>query len=560
MPGALAVWMGPGGAEPDTRFDRDDGVMFPDPALDGRKVYLNGFLAVEGTSVNPNVAALGTRVLVPTTHARVMLGMWRDCDRDGYVGKAESALQEYPSALADTSVCPAGSIHNDGRFVSELIGIGMVDPCERASDAVRERDCPGVDAFHRNERVLYSTDTRVWADIGEPGAVPRAECVVAPLPRGTTGSTGALLRYADCQDGGLIVRTVGSVDPNAPSTIDVPLPVTLFGTPEGRPGVLEQESGDRAWTVFDCSSRERLQDPTGGYLSEVAVEDPTGGQLTGPVFPLVVVGATFDDDDNDDSTPGVFRRRVDADGQGTLFFVPNAAPSLHDPAGSHWDSAEAALDATRGDCDPSTASGTQGAWPGAAVESGDHLVPPARKDQPSLTFTFYDGHRGLHKNVDPTTGPSTPSDGGLLVLRHGRGGAGPMWSALTTTTQEPQLVRRGELDAAPAFYVAYYARIGRDVVSDASLTLPGTVGAYGTENCGAARTGVVQGWVCDPALWWRDEAGNDVRPRYAQGYPFGSVVGDLYDMRDVDCYDGRVAPVDGAHASLVLLTGPGPCP
>ena len=540
--------------------------MFPDAdvGIGGRRVYFNAWQAVEGTSLSPNAALLGTTVLFPTVHHRAMLGAWKDCDRDGYVGNAESAIQDYPAHLADPTVCPPGSLQNDGTWVSEMIGIGMVDPCEHEPADVRARECPTgnptepvVGAFSPNARVLYSDEAYVWGDVGAPGSVPRAECALAPMPRGTTAGTGAFLRWADCQDGYRVTGALALAGQDAP---DLAFPANLWGTPDGRTGLLQPESGDAAAQAWDCrTARTAVRDPT-GLVGTVELRDPSGGRLTGPVFPLVVTGYTFNDDDGDASTGGVMRIQLDADGRGTLLFVPRPAPEVRDPTASWWDAGEAGMDGVRGDCDPDTQGHARRLHPGHLVEDGDHVIPAARKDRASLTFTFYDGHRGFHPSVDPYTGEGAPADGGLIALRHGRGGDGPLWSALETTTQDPQVLQRGDLAAAGGAYVTYYARVGGDVVSRWSLQLPHpTPAAYGADNCGSTRTGERNGWVCDPALWWKDEAGNDVRPRYARGEPIGRVPGDLYDLRDVDCYDGSIARGAGVGASLAFLAPDGPC-
>ncbi|HVM45985.1 MAG TPA: hypothetical protein VM582_08635, partial [Candidatus Thermoplasmatota archaeon] len=189
LPVAGAQWRAVGGLEPDTPEDVEHGRMFDRP-LPGR-VYFQAFVALPETSSNPNVALLGTRVLpAPAAHHRALLGIWTDCNGDGYIGNAESALQDYSARLLlDSARCPAEvyrgfPIHNDGQWVSELLMIGMVDPCEHEPERA-VRDACGVDAFAPNERVFYVDHTFVWGDLGAPGSIPRAECILAPLPRGT---------------------------------------------------------------------------------------------------------------------------------------------------------------------------------------------------------------------------------------------------------------------------------------------------------------------------------------------------------------------------------------
>lgn len=566
---AATAWSGPGGNEPDTRYDRETGRMFTDANLDASRarVYFHAWQAVEGTSLSPNAALTHMAILHPRVHHRAMLGVWTDCDRDGYIGNAGSALVDYPAELADPTVCPPGSRHSDGDWVTELVAIGMVDPCEFEDAATRQRDCPNpgnvaeptVPGYAENEVVRYSTSTYVWGDVGAPGdPPPPALCVLSPAPYGTTSGTGPLIAWADCQEGGRLAPLLHEADPDGARNAS--FPVTLFGAPDGRVGLLQQGSDAPAATTFDCDARTPIRDPTGGALEEVALKDPSGGRLTGPVFPLVVTGYTFQDEDGNGATPGVLRLRLAADDQGALLFLPRPAPTLNDPSSSWWDATEASVDATRGDCDPRTRSDLQTRHPGPAIESADAVLPPPRKDRTSFVFTFYDGHRGLHKDVDPITGPRTPSDAGLLALRHGRGGAGPLWSATAPSEQDPQLVSRGSLEPTPALTFTYYASLGVDVIAREGLRLPtDTSGVYGSQACGTLRVGEANGWECDPAKWWRDAAGNDATPRYAQGARLGRVPGDPYDLVDVDCYDGTVERSEGIRASLVDLSRQGAC-
>lgn len=584
-PTATALWRGAGGFEPDTPEDVTGTMMFlePDASADVSRhaVYFQAFTTAPETSLNPNLGLTGTRLLfAPTLHHRAFLGEWKDCNNDGYIGLAESAIQDYPARLLlDDVRCPATTgapwpVHNDGLWVSELLFIGMVDPCEFASDAVREAECPGIDAFARNERVHYANGTFVWGDLGLPGSIPKTECILAPLPSGATTSTGAMLGWADCQSRRGLAETVNEADADgslglrfedtqspedSSSLLNQRFPVTPFGRGD-EPGILQDDTSAASASVWDCGDDPvaEVEDPEG--RREIALADPTG-QLGSDRFPLVVVyaltGLGFEDEDGDDATPGVFRRAL-TDDAGRYAVVPDVDARLHDPTASSWVAIEALVDGPAGDCDPATESALAPAYVGHAVESDATPILEARKDRTSVTFTFYDGHRGLHPELDPYTGETTPSDGGTLWLDHGRGGDGPMWSALAQSEQDPQLVNREDLGFTPRLYFTYYARIGP---TSFAFTLPSdTQKAYGAENCGEATGGVVRGWVCDPALWWRDAEGNSNAPKYAQGLSLGRVPGDVYHLRDIDCYDGDVARGVGLHASLVDLSGDAACP
>lgn len=585
LPTVGAAWKGPGGEEPDTLLDARDGLMHleADVADAGSRIYFDAFPALPETSWNPNVAATGSAVLLPgPVEYRALLGSWKDCNRDGYVGAAESALQDYASALlpADTP-CTPDTMWNNGGFVTEMIMIGMVDPCERA-DAATRAQC-GVDGFAPNERVVYAEGTFVWGDYGRPADPAPPECPLAPLPRGTTSSTGGLLRYVDCQDGRFIANAVNAVDENGnlglrfedpedpragDSTLDQAFPVTPFGD-GARPGLVENGTGRPAATVWDCDAAPAAEarDPTAppgerGALSTIVIEDPTpGSALDDGRFPLVIVTTLtgihgFEDHDGDAATPSRITVAL-ADGGGAYARVRGVAPAL-DAEGSAWDAAERGLDGATGDCDASTASPLDGAAPAGLVESGEPPVRKGARDRNSFVFTFFDGHRGLRPDVDPYTGSDTPSDGGLIVRRQARGGAGPMWLAQGPSIQDPQLVDRHTLGPQPAVYATFYARLGGGL--EHLHDVPGHGGTYGAEACSAGIPGPdANGWVCDPARWWTDAQGPDMMPRYRDGTPLGQSPGAGYHLRDVDCWDGQLVGGVPVQASLAAVSVAGPC-
>lgn len=574
-PLAGASWMAAGGQEPDTPQDANN--MFADPDRSpgpAHRVYFQAFQTLPETSLSPNVGALGSRLLpAPSVHHRAMLGVWKDCNADGYIGLAESALQDYPAVLLlDKSLCPASSdpgAANDGAYVNEMRWIGMVDPCEHADDAYRLAHCPGVDAFAKNERVLYANGTYVWGDTGAPGDIPRTECILAPLPSGSTSGSGALIGYADCQSRRGVARTVNDLDPDgalglrfddpqhpedSDSALNVPFPATLFGSRDG-PGILQDDTSEGSARVWDCARPRAIQvaDPRGPQ--EIAIDDPTGGYLDAGTFPFVVVdtltGVGFHS--------GVLRVPL-TDETGAYAWTPWPAPALGDPTASSWVAAERAVDGPAGDCDDDTRSRLAPHYPGNAVENDATPILDARKDRPSLTLVFYDGHRGIHPSLDPTTGATTPSDGGTFWLDHGRGGDGPMWSALAAVDQDAQLVDREDLGFTGGRFFTYYATIGANALATGIALPPPGVRYYGTENCGSNDQGILRGWVCDAGSWWKDANGDDNAPRYAEGLRIGRVPGDPYHVRDVDCYDGSVLVDSGVHASLADLSADPSCP
>lgn len=132
---ASASWNAPfnGAEEPSTQRDVNDGFMFLDaPPPGASRVYFSG-----------NLVPLTTNANVQRFVA--YLGVWADCNRDGFVGLLAANAETYSALLlTDTSVCPPGGPHNDGSTVTELRWIGP--------------GSPHVD----------DPDARVWVDWGFP--------------------------------------------------------------------------------------------------------------------------------------------------------------------------------------------------------------------------------------------------------------------------------------------------------------------------------------------------------------------------------------------------------
>lgn len=548
-PAAAASWKSAGQQEPDTPYDVARGRMFTttDSASDGvRRVYFNAYPAFYVTSFDPNVAALGTRLhVMPTVHYQALLGVWKDCNLDGYVGMAEGALREYRATLLpETTPCPARApgpgVHNDGQWVAEMLMIGGPDPCEYVNDAqYKETECadarqgPGVDrTFSPNPHVLYANGTLVWGDAGEPGYVlptGASPCPITPLPRGTTSGTGHLLAYLDCEarvaTGTSIVRAFDdasrALDPDdalglrfddassperSGSRLNQHFPVNLYGSPTtGKSGLIERDAEEGpAFRAWDCST----------------------------------------------SSPD---------------------PSLDDADASWWDGASFTFDGIAGDCDPRTKTQLDDAYP--AVERGS-APPPGAKTRATVYFIFNDGARGTSADpVDIALGESTPAD---LGVGYGRrlndptrrdNNGGPQWDAHTNVVVDPPLVTR-EGTPAGRQHMTFYAKLAGATITSWGLTLPtSTEATYGAEptNCGdGIGTGrsARGGFACDPAAWYRTPEGADAMPSTAEGPVKGQRlaprVGERYHLLDVDCLDGRVA--EGVYASLARASPDGPCP
>jgi hypothetical protein len=399
---------------------------------------------------------------------------------------------------------------------------------------------------------VNSNDTRVWLDLGPPGAGASAACALVPPPRAVTASGGGLLAYATCIDDerelvlfDQIDRGVDPAnsaglyfaDPHRPqdsdSILDPHFPVNLFGdSKNGRAGTLERGTGQPTFTVFDCR-------PGTGYTP--------------------ISGLNVDPTNN---------RTLD--------------PRVGNPTGSAWDATEYAYEAVASDCDPSTDNPLGSFVYGGVISHARSPDEPAGAVRTSTddVFTFSAGSRGAREDLsaglptdnsvgdatsianstaDSTLGARAPRDAGLPFLRGQV--QGPLWSS--------KLVWQHAQTTQPVFTTAY-ARLNRSDISRYGWTLPAFLpGVFGSEACGGS-TGSpgardINGWACDPTKWYRADDGSDTMPYTSGGAQYGKPlavrVGETYDMTDVDCFDGHLATVAGVDvkASADDITNAQPC-
>ncbi|MEA3199691.1 MAG: hypothetical protein QOE90_1119 [Thermoplasmata archaeon] len=295
IPSAGATWGAYGSLEPDTPADREGGLMWAGPpgdALD--RVYFN-VAAVEqvgGAGPSPNSATLGSRVAAEPVEGFVaILGVWVDCNRDGYVGLADGALREYAaqaSAAAgfpvDPRLCPSfpanhPAVHDGDGWVTELLPLEPVPPRGTEPDL----------------RVIEDPEARVWGDHVAPGATMPAFC---GGPDGYPDAaharhTGGLLDAATCLAGApppldalAPLWRGGPADLDAPAS---PLPEAT-GDPYALLAAAETRGAQRARTapdvVFAYAPQSRLDCETLGP-SGCGVPGGLGApELLGPLAAL----------------------------------------------------------------------------------------------------------------------------------------------------------------------------------------------------------------------------------------------------------------------------------
>lgn len=590
-----AAWSFSGSFEPDTPDDVTGGRMWADADTSRndaeRRVYFNVFPG-DGTTLgaarpNPNVGAAESRVL-PSGFMMMtgILGVWKDCNEDGYIGMAETALLHYRSELlSPDSPCPPDSYFNYNGWVTEFWSIG---PQAQPTDG---RDFP---------RIITDVSARMWGDFGRMDRPEELhfDCAQEPLPRGTTDSTGGLLLYADCQLGYTVADKINSLgneqlafnsdpehecsstdcgkyrpDRDCDSLLNQQL--DTYGKSYCAPdetGTLESNTSDEMVTVFDCRS------------------SPTRTGIANPGLDPVVIPLTAVDEDED--TVITFE-----DENGNIASVDTAAlaPGLSNPDGSLADTVnnvEDGSDAVRlhytiagtvveRDQDEGGACDSQGEYsnfgPGetelGANFAGTNPADGKRTADFNMTYgTFGSGVQGtnvrnLPQQVRDANTPlnafdTIPTNAGLQSSRAGNWASNviylpPPYTGLTVRESD-------RTQPAPAMWFTFYADL-----STTGLSLPpGATEAYygANENqCGTDTDGIRNKWDCNPDNWWKQftiETSAGAKAYQAAGAGSPPVPGRAYRLLDVDCYDGSVvsAAPAGVGAGLTLLSDEGPCP
>jgi hypothetical protein len=563
--GLSAGWASYGSSEPDTHYDRDGGYAWLSaPGASADHVYFNAYIAEgNGGIVAPNSATLGghTETVGPGTW-RALLGVWADCNHDGFIGMADGAMLEYQASASaaaglpiDPAICPVlpdsaantGKIHNNGGWITELLAIvpGSAANLQRMNNVT-------------DWRLVPDAGVRLWADFGQP-RTPNA--VVAPndhcaqstvLPvfgPGQAHHTGGMIQQAVCDESILVGPTPSDVYQLAvgevPALGAVPDPATLWA--DG--GLLDiNEPGTDQSCKGDPSNPPPQPCPNGSN-SFVSGEFDCGAK------PLV---------DTDPAT-GTPLEGGPADGGNVIVFAPGT-PSVN-PQGTAPATVNETTEETTGDCNGTNDAGHDVyQYPLEPANGGaPSNVASTGKRSPNFEFTF-DGimQRGdcapetawqlaTHRNGVATVNQDDPIPGDPAVvpaLRCGEPndkGLRPLsaefqdnqWFAGTTYANTapnpgPARIDRSSAtptvtpDAFPGTWIAAYA-----IVTASGVSTPGNVGSYGTEFCpNGIGTGAPSdyGWSCDPATWNLDPNTGTQNAAVAK-------VGDAYDLRDVDCYD-----------------------
>lgn len=551
------AWLaGTGAFEPSTRYD-DARHMFQSANQAPRdRVYFNGFVAhSDGIAVpryDVNVDG-GSLVSPGGTYFMAVLGFWRDCNKDGYIGaKVVPAnwgnFAAYPRELVeagaitlDTAVCPAGSAYNPmgSAWIDEfrVIGPGAAwEPYEQAAYAKRCGNPTGVNialcAIERTDDRYDVTDnaSKVWADWGFPGGPHIPHQGLVPQPRGTYSDSDNTLYYVDFALQGPFSGALGDLWTNKPNIGACDEDRVLLGGPDGTCGL---------WPLYQA--KRLLND-----------SDSATGPDSHP-SPLVNVFDTQTDNDGSGSAcDDGFATTLP---NGKKIAIPEAAPALHPNflvegsiggtyrnifIGTHG---LTAADSFNGQCSAGAPSFTS-----IEGESNDDAPTHVEPDD-KLTFAPDQRIHGLRAyGFD-----DAPLD--ALGTRGSTGvGGTPTWYGGVGWTPRPPRTGWGSVVET---WATFYADVTTQGITNAgaaaSTAFPG--GAQNAhryavpEMCTTITTGPSnlngQNWECSITVWQeRREAVED---------PDAPILGDGYDLRDVDCMDNSIgAGLEGVRLGVAV--------
>lgn len=566
-PAAAATWTSYGDVEPDTVYDVPTLMWTTPPGTDNGRVYFNVFaqygenVGTNGGAVNPNVGVLDSRLDPPGARTfEAIFGMWTDCNGDGYIGMLETAVREYDARLllGDDQLCPLTPLsqtnlptrwngaNNYNNWVTELIPIA---------------------GHHTSDlRVIKDPGAMVWGDPGLKDAafaVPTsAGCSLQPVQnkdqREQGYTVGRLLWEADCRG----ERTLAGESVSALDAWDAGLSIAGLGwgtdpanstAPQNR-NLGSDRSEYSAVSLQDCNAEPLFSTGTAPPGSDA--DNRTIQPLpSNPVNP----------DTNSWTVPGTLNRTTEEQPLGT-----------RDPPGSST--------APNG-CNYDDDEGQNFYGP---LEANPDVPPIDGKNRATWNFAF--GAAGQRGSLPVTpirsgSGGGASTDAGIDALGIGCTNSvcaqsawiGPTFTYLpcnpaTTGTCSPTTrgdLTQGQVAIDEADYFTFYAKWNMselnegDVLAGRNIEHPGGSGIYGQDQCGTAtHTDPVahKGWNCDRADWYLQADGTYEPPAQSNFTYINAFarVGDAYQFRDVDCYDGDVGGGLGVGLSAAYY-GNGRC-
>lgn len=571
------------------------------------KVYLNGLIIRSSTTplvTSFELQADGNMIGPDAYYFTAILGYWRDCNGDSYIGAKNvpaswGNFAVYPRAAyeIDTNVCPLGSAYNpvnavtgdpDG-FIDEFRWIG---PCPSpgsgdpiplaciggqavpgASFCVNTNPTNGgaincnaptsIRIFTPNtapvadDRDVIDNGSKVWADWSFPGGphvysqgLYSTPTIIGGKPPGTYADSDGTLTWIDDASGRSFSTTLASTWDGKPNLGGCGAPGSepeFLGGPDGTCGL---------WPMYQV---KRLLNDSDTRVSEDG--DPT---------PLVTVFNEGDADADGNACNDFVDEEVQQGSTRVYVGVDDVSPSANPNAlvaGSlagtlanvDRGTSETSLGATP-ECDDNKTSANQGVL---QLESNE-LDSEFTHRLPTETLNFSADAR--YHTLDQFGFDYAPSDGagalggptGMSAIVSQSQSQNPGWFGRYGWTPRPPRHGWGALTNA---YATFYADVSQQGLANGGATasaLPATQQdrhRYGTpEFCAAITTGAsnvnpANDWECSVDVWKAKRTVDIAGDPNFRGRP---VLGDAYDLRDADCFDNTLSEslAPGARASI----------
>lgn len=560
VPGAsIAGWQaGSGHPEPSTAWDTSRHMFQSPNQAPADRIYFNGMVLSSAGPVTYDAQLDGGSLVSPvaTTHAAI-LGFWRDCNRDGYIGAKvlpanAGSFSAYPRLLAengvlpfDGGICPLGSAYNprdpvSGEpmpFIDELrwIGpnamwsLGGQENYNVECGSVPQPTAAGVIDFVLSGIVNCLTthaqtpdrtdvndpNARVWADWNAP-SLPHVEDGGLLSP-GAFEDSASTLDYVDYHTGRTMSQGLGEAWTELPNVgeCDADDPELLEG-PDDSCG---------AWPLYQVKRLVNDSDGVDGpeshpepLVTVFDVEENTGGPTSSPC----------DDAYSTDIPRIVFI-------SGHPFRLPDPDPDVH----------------RNFPVEGSLAGTATHAW---KATDGGLFTGECSTRAPSLLAVDSAADEILTTHVRPDVQLSFVADSRVHALRFAgfedlpadalgaRGTAGvdgvPGWYGRQYAMVPP----RHLWGSFEPVRVTFYADVSNTALTNAgasaSVAFPGGVQnrhAYGlpefctTITTGPANVHAANRWDCSVTSWAAKRERDNAFKR--------PILGDPYDLRDVDCLD-----------------------
>lgn len=540
--------------EPNTMWDTAGYMPQQSNSAAVEKIYFNGLIVKDSVAaLNPyEVQVADGNVLGPEGYFfAAVLGYWRDCNGDDYIGAKNvpasmGNFEVYPRDAyeIDTSICPLGSPYNpvnritgdpDG-WIDEFRWVGpgggwdsyeqqvWARVCANPPSVIKKVEC-AVGVTSGDPNGVTDNRSKVWADWGHPGFnhIP-FQGLTGGHPPGTYQDSDGTLRYVDDATAQTLSATLGSAWTNKPNIGDCGAPADtpqLLGGPDGSCGL---------WPLYQV---KRLVND--GNAETGNEDQPT---------PLVTVFDIEDDDGGDDNPCTDFVSMAAGPG---YVAIADPDPSVNENflvQGSTMGTVanvQAGVNATR------TSNGAQGAGECGSGDTATGSLETNTQDaelthrQPDDWLTFTRDQRWHY--LDAQGFQDMPADGAGI-----RGGVtglvtdSPGWFGQVGWTPRPPRHGWGSLTT---MWASFYADVTAQGISGAGATntvaLPSAQQdrwTYGVpEYCLAVVTGASSlapnDWECSRDVWHAK--------RIIDGVAERAILGDKYDLRDVDCFDNTIS-------------------